>query len=45
MSKTLAPWIIGAAVTAAFLCAGPALDGNDQHHGYPATMAMASHVP
>lgn len=43
MSKTLAPWIIGAAVTAAFLCAGPALDGNSPHNDRAET--GVSHVP
>lgn len=27
MKQRLKPWIVGAAFTAAFLCAGPALDG------------------
>lgn len=29
MKQCLKPWIVGAAITAAFLCAGPTLDGND----------------
>ena len=38
-------WIITAALVAAFFCLCAKLDGNDQHHGYQVTMAMAPHVP
>lgn len=45
MTRAALRWILAAAITAAFLSLCAALDGNDQYHGYPATMAMASHVP